>query len=177
MSNLTTDISLESAQGSASPPKTMDILEIMSLLPHRYPFLLIDRVIEMEPRQRIVAIKNVTINEPHFTGHFPDYPIMPGVLMVEAIAQAGGALLLAEIPDRDSKLMVFTSIENARFRRPVTPGDQLRIEVTVLNWRTRVVKMGGSITVDGKVVCDATVMCQMVDRVPKKAEAKVETAE
>ena len=177
MSNLTTDISPESAQGSPSPPKTMDILEIMSLLPHRYPFLLIDRVIEMEPRQRIVALKNVTINEPHFTGHFPDYPIMPGVLMVEAIAQAGGALLLAEIPDRDSKLMVFTSIENARFRRPVTPGDQLRIEVTVLNWRTRVVKMGGSITVDGKVVCDATVMCQMVDRVAKKAEAKVETAE
>ncbi len=177
MSNLTTDISPESAQGSPSPPKTMDILEIMSLLPHRYPFLLIDRVIEMEPRQRIVALKNVTINEPHFAGHFPDYPIMPGVLMVEAIAQAGGALLLAEIPDRESKLMVFTSIENARFRRPVTPGDQLRIEVTVLNWRTRVVKMGGSITVDGKVVCDATVMCQMVDRVPKKAEAKVETAE
>jgi 3-hydroxyacyl-[acyl-carrier-protein] dehydratase len=177
MSNLTTDISPESAQGSPSPPKTMDILEIMSLLPHRYPFLLIDRVIEMEPRHRIVALKNVTINEPHFTGHFPDYPIMPGVLMVEAIAQAGGALLLAEIPDRDSKLMVFTSIENARFRRPVTPGDQLRIEVTVLNWRTRVVKMGGSITVDGKVVCDATVMCQMVDRVAKKAEAKVETAE
>ncbi len=177
MSNLTTDISPESAQASASPPRTMDILEIMSLLPHRYPFLLIDRVIEMEPRHRIVALKNVTINEPHFTGHFPDYPIMPGVLMVEAIAQAGGALLLAEIPDRDSKLMVFTSIENARFRRPVTPGDQLRIEVTVLNWRTRVVKMGGSITVDGKVVCDATVMCQMVDRVAKKAEAKVETAE
>ena len=160
-----------------TPPTTMDILEIMSLLPHRYPFLLIDRVVEMERKHRIVAIKNVTINEPHFQGHFPDYPIMPGVLMVEAIAQAGGALLLAEIPDRDSKLMVFTSIENARFRRPVTPGDQLRIEVTVLNWRTRVVKMGGSITVNGKVVCDATVMCQMVDRVPKKAEAKVETAE
>jgi 3-hydroxyacyl-[acyl-carrier-protein] dehydratase len=158
-------------------PTTMDILEIMSLLPHRYPFLLIDRVIEMEPRTRIVAIKNVTINEPHFTGHFPDYPIMPGVLMVEAIAQAGGALLLSEIPDRDSKLMVFTSIENARFRRPVTPGDQLRIEVTVLNWRSRVVKMGGVITVDGKVVCDATVMCQVVPRVTKKPEAKVETAE
>ncbi len=114
----------------------MDILEIMSLLPHRYPFLLIDRVIEIERKQRIVAIKNVTINEQFFQGHFPSYPIMPGVLMVEAIAQAGGALLLSEIPDRDSKLMVFTSIENARFRRPVTPGDQLRIEVTVLNWRT-----------------------------------------
>jgi 3-hydroxyacyl-[acyl-carrier-protein] dehydratase len=158
---------------------TMDILEIMSLLPHRYPFLLIDRVVEMEPRHRIVALKNVSINEPFFQGHFPDYPIMPGVLMVEAIAQAGGALLLSEIPDRDSKLMVFTSIENARFRRPVTPGDQLRIEVTVLNWRTRVVKMGGSITVDGKLVCDATVMCQVVPRVAPKAnvEAKVETAE
>jgi 3-hydroxyacyl-[acyl-carrier-protein] dehydratase len=180
MTNTQTELPAEATQASEtapSPPKTMDILEIMSLLPHRYPFLLIDRVIEMEPRHRIVAIKNVTINEPHFQGHFPDYPIMPGVLMVEAIAQAGGALLLAEIPDRESKLMVFTSIENARFRRPVTPGDQLRIEVTVLNWRTRVVKMGGSITVDGKVVCDATVMCQMVDRVPKKAEVKVETAE
>ena len=153
---------------------TMDIHEIMSLLPHRYPFLLIDRVVEMEPRQRIVAIKNVTINEFHFQGHFPDYPIMPGVLMVEAIAQAGGALLLSEIPDRDSKLMVFTSIENARFRRPVTPGDQLRIEVNVLNWRSRAVKMAGSITVDGKLVCDAVVMCQVVPRVVKKAEAPTE---
>src|SRR5438270_8697828 len=163
----------------ARPKQTMDIIEIMSTLPHRYPFLLIDRVVEMERKQRIVAIKNVTFNEPHFQGHFPDYPIMPGVLMVEAIAQTGGALLLTEIPDRDSKLMVFTSIENARFRRPVTPGDQLRIEVTVLNWRSRAVKMGGNITVDGKLVCDATVMCQVVPRVAPKAtvEAKVETAE
>src|ERR1700722_18570753 len=109
--------SLETAPELA-PKQTMDILEIMSILPHRYPFLLIDRVIEMERKQRIVAIKNVSINEPHFQGHFPDYPIMPGVLMVEAIAQAGGALLLSEIADRESKLMVFTSIENARFRRP-----------------------------------------------------------
>jgi 3-hydroxyacyl-[acyl-carrier-protein] dehydratase len=170
------DTTTTQAPDEQAAAQTMDILEIMSLLPHRYPFLLIDRVVEMERKHRIVAIKNVSINEPHFQGHFPDYPIMPGVLMVEAIAQAGGALLLAEIPDRESKLMVFTSIENARFRRPVTPGDQLRIEVTVLNWRTRVVKMGGSITVDGKVVCDATVMCQMVDRA-KKPESKVETAE
>ena len=149
---------------------TMNIQEIMALLPHRFPFLLIDRVIEMEPMQRIVAIKNVTINEPHFPGHFPGYPIMPGVLMVEAIAQTGGALLLSEIEDRDSKLMVFTGIENARFRRPVTPGDQLRIEVTVANWRTRAVKMNGVITVEGKVVCDATVTCQVIPRV---REAKV----
>jgi 3-hydroxyacyl-[acyl-carrier-protein] dehydratase len=128
----------------------------------------------MERKQRIVAIKNITINEPQFQGHFPGYPIMPGVLMVEAIAQAGGALLLSEIPDRDSKLMLFTSIDNARFRRPVTPGDQLRIEVTVLNWRTRAVKMGGSITVDGKLVCDAVVMCQIVPRPAQKAPANPE---
>jgi 3-hydroxyacyl-[acyl-carrier-protein] dehydratase len=153
---------------------TMDIHEIMALLPHRYPFLLIDRVIEIERKHRIVAIKNVTINEPHFQGHFPDYPIMPGVLMVEAIAQAGGALLLTEIPDRHQKLMLFTGIENARFRRPVVPGDQLRIEVTVLQWRSRAVKMLGSITVDGKLVCDATVMCQVVPREIKKAEAPAE---
>jgi 3-hydroxyacyl-[acyl-carrier-protein] dehydratase len=154
---------------SAAAKTTLDIVEIMAILPHRYPFLLIDRVIEMEPRARIVAIKNVTINEPHFTGHFPDYPIMPGVLMVEAIAQTGGALLLTEIPDRDEKLMVFTGIDNAKFKRPVVPGDQLRIEVTVLNWRTRAVKMQGSITVEGKVVCEATVTCMVVPRVRRTA--------
>ena len=159
---------------SEAPKTTLDITEIMAILPHRYPFLLIDRVIEMEPRVRIVAIKNVTMNEPHFAGHFPDYPIMPGVLMIEAIAQTGGALLLTEIPDRESKLMVFTGIEAARFRRPVTPGDQLRIEVTVVNWRTRVVKMAGVITVEGKVVCDATVTCALTDRPRKAVAAPVE---
>jgi 3-hydroxyacyl-[acyl-carrier-protein] dehydratase len=151
---------------------TMDIVEIMSILPHRYPFLLIDRIVEMERKTRIVAIKNVTINEPHFAGHFPDFPIMPGVLIVEAIAQAGGALLLTEFSqhDRDTKLMVFTGIDNARFRRPVVPGDQLRIEVKVLNWRTTAVKLHGLATVDGKLACEATIMCALTSRTPKKTE-------
>lgn len=162
----------ETAQTAAT--QTMDILEIMSILPHRYPFLLIDRVVEVTRKQRIVAIKNVTINEPFFQGHFPDYPIMPGVLMVEAIAQAGGALLLTEIPDRADKLMVFTGIEQAKFRRPVVPGDQVRIEVDVLQWRSRAVKMEGKAFVDGKLVCEAVVMCQLVPR--KKSEASATEA-
>ena len=157
---------------------TMDIVEIMAILPHRYPFLLIDRVVEIERKARVVAIKNVTMNEPYFVGHFPDYPIMPGVLQVEAMAQAGGALLLTEFSaeERAEKLMVFTGIEEARFRRPVTPGDQLRIEVKVVNWRSRAVKMAGVITVEGKVVSDATITCQLVPRVrkPKVEEVAVE---
>jgi 3-hydroxyacyl-[acyl-carrier-protein] dehydratase len=148
---------------------TMDIQQIMAILPHRYPLLLIDRVIEIERKTRIVAIKNVTINEPHFMGHFPEFPIMPGVLIIEAIAQAGGALLLTEIPDRDTKLMVFTGIDSARFRKPVVPGDQLRIEVKVLNWRPTVVKLHGEATVDGKLACEATIMCALTSRTPKKA--------
>lgn len=143
---------------------TLDITEIQSILPHRYPFLLIDRVVEIERKKRIVAIKNVTANEPHFAGHFPGYPIMPGVLMVEAIAQAGGALLLTEIPDRGEKLMVFTGIERARFRKPVTPGDQLRVEVDVLAWRTTAVKMQGNVYVGEKLACEAVVSCQLVSR-------------
>ncbi len=166
---------------SAAPqpePLTMDIVQIMAILPHRYPFLMIDRVIEMVPRTRIVAIKNVSVNEPHFTGHFPDYPIMPAVLTVEAMAQAGGALLLTEIPDREDKLMVFTGIEKARFRRPVVPGDQLRIEVTVLNWRSRAAKMKGVCTVDGKIAADAIITCQLVPRVPQpKPESSQARAE
>jgi 3-hydroxyacyl-[acyl-carrier-protein] dehydratase len=151
------------------PVYAMDITEIMSILPHRYPLLLIDRIIEMERKTRIVALKNVTFNEPQFAGHFPDFPIMPGVLMIEAIAQAGGALLLTEIPDRESKLMVFTGIDDAKFRRPVVPGDQVRIEVTVLNWRTSAVRMRGVATVEGKVACEATIMCALTPRAAKKA--------
>jgi 3-hydroxyacyl-[acyl-carrier-protein] dehydratase len=148
---------------------TLDVNDIMAILPHRYPFLLIDRVVEITRMERIVALKNVTINEPFFQGHFPDYPIMPGVLMVEAIAQAGGALLLTEVPDRADKLMVFTGIERAKFRRPVVPGDQLRIEVEVLNWKTRAVRMQGNVFVEGKLVCEAVVMCQLVPRQKKEA--------
>lgn len=148
----------------ATEKKTLDITEIQAILPHRYPFLLIDRVIEIERKKRIVAIKNVTANEPHFAGHFPGYPIMPGVLIVEAIAQAGGALLLTEIPDRDQKLMVFTGIERAKFRKPVTPGDQLRVEVDVLAWRSTAVRMQGNVWVDGKLACEAIVTCQLVSR-------------
>jgi len=149
---------------TATAKTTMDIGEILAILPHRYPFLLIDRVIDIVRKKRIVAIKNVTVNEPFFTGHFPNYPIMPGVLIVEAIAQAGGALLLTEISDRDKKLMVFTGIQQAKFRRQVVPGDQIRIEVDVIVWRSTAVKMQGRAFVDGKVACEATVTCQVVNR-------------
>ena len=151
---------------------TLDITEIQRILPHRYPFLLIDRVVDLTRRQRIVAIKNVTVNEPFFQGHFPGYPIMPGVLMVEAIAQAGGALLLTEVADRDQNLMVFSGIERARFRRPVVPGDQLRIEVTVLAWRRNAVRMEGQIFVGDKRVCEAVVSCRLV---PRAAASPAET--
>jgi 3-hydroxyacyl-[acyl-carrier-protein] dehydratase len=151
---------------------TLDIAEIQRILPHRYPFLLIDRVVELTRRERIVALKNVTVNEPYFQGHFPGFPIMPGVLMVEAIAQAGGALLLTEIADRDKNLMVFSGIERARFRRPVVPGDQLRIEVTVLAWRKNAVRMEGKIFVGDKRVCEATVSCRLVPRAAGAASEK-----
>ena len=153
--------------------QVLEINEIMSILPHRYPFLLIDRVVEIERKKRIVSIKNVTINEPFFQGHFPGFPIMPGALVVEAIAQTGGVLLMPEVPDRHKKLMVFTGIERAKFRRPVVPGDQLKLEVKVVNWRGGdFAKLEGRATVDGNLCAEATLMCKMVDREPKPAEAK-----
>jgi 3-hydroxyacyl-[acyl-carrier-protein] dehydratase len=151
-----------------SDNQTLDIGQIMEFLPHRYPFLLIDRVIEFERSKRIVAIKNVTINEPFFNGHFPGYPIMPGVLVVEAMAQAGCILLLKEVADREQKLVVFTGIEQAKFRRPITPGDQLRLEVNVLSFRPRQGRMEGKAYVDGKLACEATLTCAVVPRQSRK---------
>ncbi len=155
-------------EAAAGATKTaLDIHEILKILPHRYPFLLIDRVLELKRKERIVAIKNVTINEPFFVGHFPGLPIMPGVLIVEAIAQAGGALLLTEIEDRSDKVMVFTGIERAKFRKPVSPGDQLRLEVEVKGWRSvpgmTAAKMQGYAYVGEKRVAEAAVSCQLID--------------
>ena len=152
----------------------MEIGDLLKILPHRYPLLLIDRVLELERKQRIVAIKNVTFNEPYFQGHFPDKPIMPGVLIVEAIAQAGGALLLTEVPNRDELLMVFTGIERARFRRPVVPGDQLRIVVEVLAWRMTAARLEGKAYVGDKVAAEAVVTCRLV---PRAMESPAESRE
>jgi 3-hydroxyacyl-[acyl-carrier-protein] dehydratase len=158
-----------------------DINDIMRILPHRYPMLLIDRVVDLERKKRIVAIKNVTINEPFFAGHFPGAPIMPGVLIVEAIAQAGGALLLTEVPDRDDKLMVFTGIEKAKFRRQVVPGDQVRIEVEVLAWREgsgrKAVRMQGFASVERKRAAEAIVTCQLVPKPGAASAAENSSAE
>jgi 3-hydroxyacyl-[acyl-carrier-protein] dehydratase len=152
----------------------MDIIEIQKLLPHRYPFLMIDGIEEIERLKRIVGVKNVTINEAHFQGHFPGKPIMPGVLIIEAMAQTGGLLLLLEIPDRENKLLYFVAIDDARFRRPVVPGDQLRVEVKVISWRGDFCKLEGKARVNGEVAAEAILMCKMVDRevVVKKEEAQ-----
>ncbi len=142
----------------------IDIEGIMSILPHRYPFLLVDRITEIEPGRRIVGIKNVTFNEPFFQGHFPGKPVMPGVLLIEAMAQVGAVLLLKEIENRDEKLALFAGIDEARFRRPVTPGDQIRFELEVLRIKATTAKLHGKATVDGEMACEATVLCAFVDR-------------
>jgi beta-hydroxyacyl-ACP dehydratase FabZ len=145
----------------------LDNMAIQKILPHRYPFLLVDAILEMEPRKRIVGIKNVTSTEYFFQGHFPGKPVMPGVLIIEGMAQTGGVLLLQEVPDRANKLLYFVAIDDARFRRPVVPGEQLRFEVSVLSSRiTRATffKLAGKATVDGELAAEATMMCSMMDR-------------
>jgi beta-hydroxyacyl-ACP dehydratase FabZ len=141
----------------------LDINEIRRILPHRYPMLLVDRIVELEA-ERIVGIKNVTATEPFFSGHFPDFPVMPGVLIVEAMAQTAGVLVLKNIPDRESKLVLLVSIESAKFRRPVVPGDQLRLEMVVLKRKHTVAKMAGRATVNGVLVAEAEVMCKLADK-------------
>jgi beta-hydroxyacyl-ACP dehydratase FabZ len=150
-------------QGPDSTGK-WDIEWILSVLPHRYPILLVDRVLEMEPGKRIVAIKNVTVNEPVFLGHFPGRPVMPGVLLIEGMAQAGGLLLLHDVPDRQSKLLLFASIEEAKFRRPVVPGDQVRYEIEVLRLRSTYCKLAGKALVDGQLAAEAVLSSAMVNR-------------
>ncbi|HEX9163751.1 MAG TPA: 3-hydroxyacyl-ACP dehydratase FabZ [Thermoanaerobaculia bacterium] len=142
----------------------MTIHEIMKVLPHRYPMLLVDRIIEIDDGKRIVGLKNVTANEQFFQGHFPGAPVMPGVLIVEAMAQCGAVLFLRDIPERDTKLFLFGGVDKARFRKPVFPGDQLRLECEVIQRRANTVRLRGTATVDGSVVAEAEMLSVMVDR-------------
>jgi UDP-3-O-[3-hydroxymyristoyl] N-acetylglucosamine deacetylase/3-hydroxyacyl-[acyl-carrier-protein] dehydratase len=155
---------LASRYASKHKKAFFDINSIQKIMPHRYPFLLIDRVIDLEPSKRVEAIKNVTINEPFFQGHFPGHPIMPGVLILEAMAQAGGILLLNEIEDPSTKVVYFMAIDNARFRQPVVPGDQLRFELTMKSFRRSACKMNGQAFVDEKLVAEAEFMAMVIDR-------------
>ena len=148
----------------------LDIQAIRDILPHRYPMLLVDAIVELE-EERIVGIKNVTINEPFFVGHFPDFPVMPGVLIVEAMAQVAGVLVLKSIPDRKNKLVLLASVEQAKFRKPVLPVHQLRIEMKVTKRKASVAKMYGTATVDGVVVAEAELMCKLADREPRATAA------
>src|SRR5580698_2739726 len=143
--------------------RTLDIDAIREILPHRYPMLLVDRI-EVLEAERIVGIKNVTVNEPFFMGHFPDFPVMPGVLIIEAMAQVAGVLVLNSIPDRHTKLVLLASVEEAKFRKQVRPGDQLRIEMKVGKRKASIAKMFGTATVDGTVVAEATMLCVLADR-------------
>jgi 3-hydroxyacyl-[acyl-carrier-protein] dehydratase len=141
-----------------------DTVAIQQLLPHRFPFLLVDKIVELIPRERCVGIKQVTINEWFFQGHYPGAPVMPGVLIVEALAQVGAVLALREIADREQKIPLFSGINEARFRRPVVPGDTLVLEVTALRTGSRVQRMRGEAKVEGRVVADAEIMCVIAER-------------
>ena len=142
---------------------SIDAQEIAEILPHRYPMLMVDRIIEMTA-DSIVGIKNVTVNEPHFTGHFPGFPVMPGVLIIEAMAQVAGVLVAKSAPHTRGKLMFLASVEDAKFRRPVIPGDQLRIEMNMIRLKTSIAKMRGVASVDGQPVAEATLMCKLTER-------------
>jgi beta-hydroxyacyl-ACP dehydratase FabZ len=145
--------------------KTYDILKIMELLPHRYPFLLVDRIIDLVPGEKVTALKNVTINEPFFQGHFPQEPIMPGVLIVEAMAQAGGVLACESIQrQHNNDTIYFMGIDKVRFRKPVVPGDQLVFEVKILRLRSKTFKMAGTASVDGKLVAEAELMASLGEK-------------
>ncbi len=141
----------------------MDVQEISEILPHRYPMLMVDRIIEITA-DSIVGIKNVTANEPHFTGHFPGYPVMPGVLIIEAMAQVAGVLVAKLAPHTRGKIMFLASVEEAKFRKPVVPGDQLRVEMKMIRLKATVAKMQGLATVDGQVAAEATLMCKLTER-------------
>ncbi|HEV2859519.1 MAG TPA: 3-hydroxyacyl-ACP dehydratase FabZ [Pyrinomonadaceae bacterium] len=142
----------------------LDTLAIQAILPHRYPFLLVDRIVELTPGERIVGVKQVTIGEPFFQGHFPGAPVMPGVLIVEAMAQVGAVYALRQIEDRESKLVLFSGIDNARFRRPVTPGDTLVLTVTPVRVGGRVQRMHGEAHVAGQLAAEADIMSVVADR-------------
>jgi 3-hydroxyacyl-[acyl-carrier-protein] dehydratase len=141
----------------------MDVQEISEILPHRYPMLMVDRILEIT-EDTVIGVKNVTANEPHFTGHFPGYPVMPGVMIIEAMAQVGGILVATVAPHTRGRIMFLASVEDAKFRKPVVPGDQLRIEMKLLRLKTTIAKMQGVATVDGHVAAEATLMCKLTDQ-------------
>jgi UDP-3-O-[3-hydroxymyristoyl] N-acetylglucosamine deacetylase/3-hydroxyacyl-[acyl-carrier-protein] dehydratase len=151
-------------QHAIKEPAVYTVEDILQVLPHRYPFLLVDRILEIEEGKRIVGLKNVTINEPFFQGHFPGHPIMPGVLIIEAMAQVGGMLLMRTIEDPSTKVVYFLSLDNVKFRRPVKPGDQLRLELEVVQMRGTMCKMKGTAYVDGQVVTEADMAAMVRDR-------------
>ena len=153
----------------------LDSVGIQKYLPHRAPFLMVDAILEIERLKRIVGLKSVSINENYFQGHFPGKPVMPGVLIIEGMAQTGALLLLLEIPEREKKLLYFAAVDEARFRRPVVPGDQLRMEVTVLKWRGTFCKLQGVATVNGELAAEATLKCMLVDRDPEAAPSQAAT--
>jgi UDP-3-O-[3-hydroxymyristoyl] N-acetylglucosamine deacetylase/3-hydroxyacyl-[acyl-carrier-protein] dehydratase len=159
--DLAREIEVQARLGNRSP--IVDISMIMQYLPHRYPMLLVDRIIEFDPGKRIVGIKNVTINEPFFQGHYPGHPVMPGVLIIESMAQVGGLLLMDAVENPENKVVYFMTLDNVKWRRPVTPGDQIRFELEMIQFRRHVCRMKGIGIVDGQIVAEAEMMARIVE--------------